>query len=191
MQGSTSILVSTGGASYLATSVQDPYFSCAALDVIAIHAYGVGDLTKDALAPYVQKAQKAGKKLIMQEWGMCYFDTSNNNCPKGTPLSAAARDANIKKYADSISQAGVPWMYWQIIPNADPHDGYDYEVRVSLLLTKGELLTFDFDAGGHRQRELGSPESLRASHTTICVGVRFLQMASLARVLIAGSKPRE
>jgi mannan endo-1,4-beta-mannosidase len=131
LQSRTDILVSTGGASYLATSVQDAYFSCAALDVIAIHAYGVGDLTKDALQPYVQKAQKAGKKLIMQEWGMCYFDTSNNNCPKGTPLSAAARDANIKKYADSISQAGIPWMYWQIIPNADPH-GYDYEVRVFL-----------------------------------------------------------
>lgn len=102
--------------------------------MIAIHAYGVGDLTKDALAPYVQKAQNAGKKLIMQEWGMCYFDTSNNNCPKGTPLSAAARDANIKKYADNISQAGIPWMYWQIIPNADPHDGYDYEVRTFVLL---------------------------------------------------------
>ena len=129
LAGRTDILVSTGGASYLATSVQDAYFYCAALDVIAIHAYGVGDLTKEALQPYVTKAQNAGKKLIMQEWGMCYFDTSNNNCPKGTPLSAATRDANIKKYADSISQAGIPWMYWQIIPNADPHDGYDYEVR--------------------------------------------------------------
>ena len=122
--------MSTGGASYLATSAPDAYLSCAALDVIAIHAYGLADLTKDALLPYVQKAQKAGKKLIMQEWGMCYFNTSNNNCPKGTALSSATRDANIKKYADNISQAGIPWMYWQIIPNADPHDGYDYEVRV-------------------------------------------------------------
>ena len=132
LQGRTDILVSTGGASYLKTSAPDAYLSCAALDVIAIHAYGVGDLTKDALQPYVQKAQKAGKKLIMQEWGMCYFDTANNNCDSGTPLSAAARDANIKKYADSISQAGIPWMYWQILPNADPHDGYDYEVRAPL-----------------------------------------------------------
>jgi mannan endo-1,4-beta-mannosidase len=101
--------------------------------VIAIHAYGLGDLTKDALAPYVKKAQNAGKKLIMQEWGLCYYDTSNNNCPKGTALSASTRDANIKKYADNISQAGIPWMYWQIIPNGDPHDGYDYEVRKLLI----------------------------------------------------------
>jgi mannan endo-1,4-beta-mannosidase len=98
--------------------------------VIAIHAYGLGDLTKDALAPYVKKAQDAGKKLIMQEWGLCYYDTSNNNCPKGNALSASTRDANIKKYADNISQAGIPWMYWQIIPNADPHDGNDYEVII-------------------------------------------------------------
>ncbi|GAB7321949.1 hypothetical protein MBLNU13_g03014t1 [Cladosporium sp. NU13] len=131
LQARTDILVSTGGASYLATSAPDAYLSCAALDVIAIHAYGIGDLTKDVLQPYVQKAQKAGKKLIMQEWGMCYFDTANNVCNSGTPLSAAARDANIKKYADNISQAGIPWMYWQIIPNADPHDGYDYEVGIN------------------------------------------------------------
>jgi mannan endo-1,4-beta-mannosidase len=76
----------------------------------------------------VQKAQSAGKKLMMQEWGMCYFDSSNNNCPKGNALSAGTRDANIKKYADEINQSGIPWMYWQIIPNADPHDSYDYEV---------------------------------------------------------------
>ena len=140
LQGRTDILVSTGGASYLKTSAPDAYFSCAALDVIAIHAYGLGDLTKDALLPYVQKAQKASKKLIMQEWGMCYFDTSNNNCLKGNALSTATRDANIKKYADNISQAGIPWMYWQIIPNADPHDGNDYEVGVPFRAVKQERL---------------------------------------------------
>lgn len=130
LKGSTDILVTTGGGSYLATSVQDGYFSCGALDMIAIHAYGTGDLTKKALDPYVKKAQNASKKLMMQEWGMCYFDTSNNNCPKGNALSSNTRDNNIKYYADQISSAGVPWMYWQIIPNADPHDGYDYEVRI-------------------------------------------------------------
>ena len=128
LQGRSDILVSTGGGSYLATSAQDPYFSCDALDVIAIHAYGLADLTKDALTPYVQKAQEAGKKLIMQEWGMCYFDTSNNNCPAGNALPVLTRDNNIKNYANEIGLAGIPWMYWQIIPNADPHHGYDYEV---------------------------------------------------------------
>lgn len=129
LQSRTDILVSTGGASYLATSAPDAHLSCAALDVIAIHAYGIGDLTKDVLTPYVQKARKAGKKPMMQEWGMCYFDTANNVCDSGALLSAAARDANIKKYVDEIGRAGIPWMYWQIVSNADPHDGYDYEVR--------------------------------------------------------------
>jgi mannan endo-1,4-beta-mannosidase len=133
LQGRTDILVTTGGASYVDTSVQEAYFSCAALDVIAIHAYGLSDLTQTKLKPIVQKAQNAGKKLMMQEWGMCYFDTSNNNCPPGNALSAGTRDANIKKYADEISKSGIPWMYWQIIPNADPHNDYDFEVSDVLL----------------------------------------------------------
>jgi mannan endo-1,4-beta-mannosidase len=89
----------------------------------------------------------------MQEWGMCYFDTANNVCDSGTPLSAAARDANIKKYADNISKAGIPWMYWQIIPNADPHDGYDYEVsddegmRFSLLLLHRRTMNVPLTSG--------------------------------------------
>jgi len=131
LQGRTDILVTTGGASYVDTSVQEAYFSCAALDVIAIHAYGLSDLTQTKLKPIVQKAQNAGKKLMMQEWGMCYFDTSNNNCPPGNALPSGTRDANIKKYADEISKSGIPWMYWQIIPNADPHNDVDFEVGVN------------------------------------------------------------
>ncbi|RMX88416.1 hypothetical protein D0869_01642 [Hortaea werneckii] len=39
----------------------------------------LADLTKEAPKPYAEKAQKSGKKLIMQEWGTCYYDTRNNN----------------------------------------------------------------------------------------------------------------
>lgn len=133
MNGSTDILTTTGGSSYLSVSVQDPYFSCDALDMIAIHAYGTGDLTTDALAPYVQKAVDSGKKLVMQEWGMCYFDSSNNNCFKdgASPLDSNTRDNNIKTYANNIAQAGVPWMYWQVIPNVDPHGDIDFEVSLN------------------------------------------------------------
>ena len=133
--------MSTGGGSYLATSAQGPYFSYAALDVIAIHAYSLADLTKEALEPYVEKAQKSGKKLIMQEWGTCYYDTRNNHCPTGNALSTLTRDNNIKKYAYSVRLADIPWMYWQIIPNGDPHYGYDYEVR-ELYHPQGENSSF-------------------------------------------------
>jgi hypothetical protein len=71
------MLVFTGGESWLEESVQSAWLSCAALDVISIHAYGTGDLSASALQPYVQKAQAAGKKLIMEEW-----------CVATLPLSA-------------------------------------------------------------------------------------------------------
>lgn len=107
LNGSTDILTTTGGASYLQPSVQDAYFSCDALDMIAIHAYGLGDLTTDALAPYVTKAVNAGKKLIMEEWGICYWDSSNNNCPKAGVLDSSTRDGEISTYFNNIAQAGM------------------------------------------------------------------------------------
>jgi hypothetical protein len=160
--------------------VQEAYFSCAALDVIAIHAYGLSDLTQSKLKPIVQKAQNAGKKLMMQEWGMCYFDTSNNNCPKGNALSASARDANIKKYADEISQSGIPWMYWQVIPNADPHDEYDYEVSDAWYLLRGErnLLTNSV-TGRHQPGELGRSQGGCSGHSPVRFGFRLLQVVAL------------
>ncbi|KAG9121484.1 hypothetical protein FRC07_002553, partial [Ceratobasidium sp. 392] len=79
---------------------------------------------------YVNQAKSAGKKLIFQEWGACYFNTENNNCPTGAALSATARNNNIKNWASQITAAGVPWLYWQVLPNPDPHYGYDFEVGV-------------------------------------------------------------
>jgi len=64
----------------------------------------------------------------MEEWGACYFDTSNNDCPSGSALSSSSRNANIKQWADAITSAGLPWLYWEVIPNADPHWGGDYEI---------------------------------------------------------------
>jgi len=125
------ILVTTGGGSYLSNSLLDAYFSCPSLDVLAIHAYGVGDLKASALMPYVAKAKNAGKKLIMQEWGACYTDASNNNCNGGSKINSGTRDGNIKIWADQIDKAGIPWFYWQVLPNADPHQGWDYEVGIN------------------------------------------------------------
>jgi mannan endo-1,4-beta-mannosidase len=121
--------VTTGGGGWVDASLPSALFSCAYLDVLAIHAYGNGDLTVDKLSPYVQKAKTAGKKLIMQEWGVCYYSTATNqNCDSGSPSSN--RDTTIKTWADNISKAGIPWMYWQILPNEDPHYGSDFEVGV-------------------------------------------------------------
>jgi mannan endo-1,4-beta-mannosidase len=131
MSNKPDILVTTGGGSYLSNSLLDAYFSCPSLDVLAIHAYGVGDFKTSALMPYVAKAKNAGKKLIMQEWGACYTDASNNNCNGGSKIDSGTRDRNIKTWADQIDKAGISWFYWQVLPNADPHQGWDYEVGIN------------------------------------------------------------
>ncbi|KAI5114684.1 hypothetical protein M0805_008251, partial [Coniferiporia weirii] len=63
--------------------------------------------------------------------GACYFSSDNNVCSQGSALSADQRNANIKQWASAITAAGVPWLYWQAIPNADPHYGSDYEIGVN------------------------------------------------------------
>ncbi|KAI8945380.1 beta-1,3-mannanase [Xylaria longipes] len=129
LNGNTDILSITGGGGWVDASLPKDLFSCDALDVLAIHAYGNGDLTVDKLSPYVQMAKDYGKKLIMQEWGVCYYSTDKNqNCDSGSV--SGNRDSNIKTWADNISKAGIPWMYWQILPNEDPHSGSDFEVGI-------------------------------------------------------------
>lgn len=131
MNWSRDILVTTGGGSYVDVSLHDGYFHCDALDVLAIHAYGVGDFSPSKLSPYVTKAQNNGKKLIMQEWGACYYDTKNNVCNQSNALYSGTRDDNIGEWAHDFDQVGIPWMYWQILPNEDPHEGYDYEIGIN------------------------------------------------------------
>jgi len=125
------ILVTTGGESWLDESMQPDWFTCPYLDVLAIHAYGTGDFDQSKIAGYVKQAVANNKKLLFQEWGACYFDTSNNDCPTGSPLSSSQRGQNIKNWANTIASAGVPWLYWEILPNNDPHYGYDYEIGIN------------------------------------------------------------
>ncbi len=131
LNGNTGILVTTGGGAWLANSLLPGYFTCDALDILAIHAYATSDFQTSSLQPWVSKAQSAGKKLIMEEWGSCYTTASNNNCNGGSPLNSGTRGNNIKQWASEITAAGIPWFYWQILPNADPHQDWDYEVGIN------------------------------------------------------------
>jgi mannan endo-1,4-beta-mannosidase len=125
------ILTTNGGGAYLDNSLLDAYFTCGALDVLSIHAYGTGDFTTSKLQPYVSKAKSKGKKLIMEEWGVCYFSSANNRCDKSSVLSSSTRDSNIKTWAANFDSVGLPWFYWQILPNEDPHSDWDYEVGIN------------------------------------------------------------
>lgn len=133
MGGKSDILTSTGGGAYLDTSLTSGLFTCSALDVLAIHAYGVGDYDKSKLDRYVTMAKNNGKRLIMQEWGACYYKTANNRCNNdgNGALASGTRDNNIKNWANIISSAGIPWFYWQVLPNVDPHEDWDYEIGMN------------------------------------------------------------
>ncbi|MCJ1446151.1 MAG: hypothetical protein MMC23_006656 [Stictis urceolatum] len=127
---SNDTLVTTGGGAWLDNSLLDAYFTCDALDIVAAHAYGTGDFDTDKIKGYVQKATESGKKLIMQEWGACYFSSDNNRCDNTGALDSATRDSNLKKWYSSIAEAGIAPFYWQILPNEDPHSDWDYEVGI-------------------------------------------------------------
>jgi len=131
LNGNTGILVTTGGESWVDESMMPDWFSCPSLDIIAMHGYGVGDFNTGKLKAYTQKGVSSGKKILFEEWGACYYNTPNNNCQQGGVLSPSSRGYNIKTWANSIASAGLPWMYWQILPNNDPHQGWDYEIGIN------------------------------------------------------------
>lgn len=62
---------------------------------------------------------------------MVAISTENNRCSASNPLSSETRDSNIKSWPDSISAAEIPWFYWQILPDEDPHEDWDYKVDIS------------------------------------------------------------
>ncbi|KAF8877913.1 glycoside hydrolase superfamily [Infundibulicybe gibba] len=98
-------LIFTGGGS-AASSVQSLFFSsaCPAIDVVAIHDYN--DDYDSFMPSAISQAQAAGKKLIVEEWGSL---------------------SNVQK----INNYKVPWLYWELISNPDPHQGEDYEIQVN------------------------------------------------------------
>ncbi|KAJ7815015.1 glycoside hydrolase [Mycena leptocephala] len=96
-------LIFTGGGS-AGSSVQPIFFgsACTAIDLVAIH-------------DYTDKA--AGKKLVVEEWGS---------------LVGTGRTANLNSNVQKINNYKLPWLYWELINNVDPHqdDNEDYEARV-------------------------------------------------------------
>jgi len=111
--GDKNQLVFTGGHS-AAVSVQSRFFQAnCPVDVVAIHDYT--DAYDSYLPNALTAARNAGKRLIVEEWGSLY----------GSGQVANMQD-NVKK----INKYGVPWLYWELITNLDPHEGEDYEIQV-------------------------------------------------------------
>jgi mannan endo-1,4-beta-mannosidase len=66
----------------------------------------------------ISQARNAGKKLIAEEWGSAV---------------GSGRTANLQSNVQKLNSAGIPWLYWQLITNTDPHNGEDFEVFASAL----------------------------------------------------------
>ncbi|KAF7362591.1 hypothetical protein MVEN_00607900 [Mycena venus] len=113
--GDRNQLIFTGGGS-AAASVQPTFFSssCPAIDVVAIHDYN--DDYDSFMPSAISQAQAAGKKLIIEEWGS---------------LVGSGRTANLNSNVQKVNNYKVPWLYWELISNADPHQGEDYEIQVN------------------------------------------------------------
>ncbi|KAL0062007.1 hypothetical protein AAF712_011163 [Marasmius tenuissimus] len=113
--GDRNQLIFTGGGS-AASSVQPFFFSssCPAIDVVAIHDYN--DDYDTFIPTAISQARSAGKKLIIEEWGS---------------LVGSGRTANLNSNIQKINNYKVPWLYWELISNPDPHEGEDYEIQVN------------------------------------------------------------
>ncbi|EPQ51226.1 glycoside hydrolase [Gloeophyllum trabeum ATCC 11539] len=140
--GNPDMLILTGGGSGSA-SVQSTFFdSSCAIDVVAIHDYN--DDWDNFMSNAVSQAQAAGKKLLVEEWGSLYSSDD------------ASRLANLENNIQKINNYGVPWLYWELITNPDPHYGQDYEIEVNgadwstleseSKSTAGVTAAFDFSA---------------------------------------------
>ncbi|KAJ7160592.1 glycoside hydrolase family 5 protein [Mycena crocata] len=96
-------------------SVQALFFdpSCSGVDVIAVHDYSLD--YSDFMPQAIKDAQAANKMIIVEEWGS---------------LVGSDRAGNLAANIKAINGLGVPWLYWQLITNPDPHQGDDYEIQV-------------------------------------------------------------
>ncbi|KAI1199238.1 glycoside hydrolase [Nemania serpens] len=89
--------------------------TCGQLDMIAIHRYAgnlasnPGEWSKSA-AGYVSSAK--GKLVYVEEWGVKQYQ------------GAADAAVEYPAQANDMNKAGLPWLYWQIVPtkrcNYDP-----------------------------------------------------------------------
>lgn len=73
---------------------------CPTIDVISVHRYGGDDDSfKSVAANYESQAQSNNKLLIIEEFGV----------QKGF-------SHGFNTQADDITSAGVPWIYWEVVP---------------------------------------------------------------------------
>ncbi|TFK31397.1 glycoside hydrolase family 5 protein [Crucibulum laeve] len=109
--GSTGIQISTGGGTDLSTSLQSQFFSCANLQIIALHDY---NLDSSYIASHIDAAKplalNSGKRLLYEEFG----------------ATGSSKQSQIQAVTNTLISTGVPWMYWEMMKPGMKSN--DYEV---------------------------------------------------------------
>ncbi|GLB39738.1 putative cellulase (glycosyl hydrolase family 5) [Lyophyllum shimeji] len=97
--GNSGIQISTGGGINIATSSQPQFFSCANIQIIALHDYNV---TPSYVAPGIDAlkgiAHSSGKRLLYEEFG----------------TKGANKQSDLLAVTTTLISTGVPWMYWEV-----------------------------------------------------------------------------
>ncbi|TVY20786.1 Mannan endo-1,4-beta-mannosidase 1 [Lachnellula arida] len=104
--GSSAVKIATGGiggSEYSGHEYNtiDKALQCSAIDILSLHGYMTQASQWAAYVPKLaDQAAAQGKKVMVEEWGV------------GTGSSYDS----IAKQAAVFNDAGVPWLYWMVIP---------------------------------------------------------------------------
>jgi len=132
--GDSPIQIVSGGLNSFDKNFQPLWLECPGIDVIGIHAFNdTISFNVDSLKSRVSQALQHNKKLLYTEWGACnYLNENNNLCPQGfgSTLPSAIRNQNLQFWSHNISSAGIPWVYFGIVPTNNWAEDWDYDIGV-------------------------------------------------------------
>lgn len=102
------VLLSTGGDVDWGLSLRRENFQCPALDLVSLHDYTMdGDYSRTKFQEAIQLAQQYGKRVYVEEFG-------------GRGDTQMTQALNV--IAATAHQQGLPWLVWQVVPNARSGD---------------------------------------------------------------------
>ncbi|KAF8152990.1 glycoside hydrolase family 5 protein [Crassisporium funariophilum] len=97
--GNTGIQISTGGGTDLPTSLQSQFYSCANIQIIALHDY---NLDPSYVASHIDAAKplagSSGKRLLYEEFGAL----------------GSNKQSQMQAVLKTLISTGVPWMFWEL-----------------------------------------------------------------------------
>lgn len=137
--GTWGIQISTGGGTDLPTSLQSQFFSCADLQIIALHDY---NLDPSYVASHVDsgksQALASGKRLLYEEFGALGSD----------------KQSQISTVVSKLISTGVPWMYWELTKPGAGSSNYEVWTDEPSWSTLQSASLITIEQGG----EFGWPE---------------------------------